>query len=88
MRTTLVAYGATALTFLVLDAIWLSSIGNQPQDNFTVASRLAAAAEPYARADEPHDAQQTALNTVALLKRNMLFFLVLVSILTIVHWLP
>lgn len=68
--------------------IWLSSIGNQPQDNFTVASRLAAAAEPYARADEPHDAQQTALNTVALLKRNMLFFLVLVSILTIVHWLP
>jgi uncharacterized membrane protein len=26
MRTTLVAYGATALTFLVLDAIWLSSM--------------------------------------------------------------
>ncbi len=68
--------------------IWLSSIGNQPQDNFTVASRLAAAAEPYAAADNDHDAQQTALTTVALLKRNMLFFLVLVAVLTIVHWLP
>lgn len=67
--------------------IWLSSIGNQPQDNFTVASRLAAAAEPQSR-DESGDAQQTALTTVALLKRNMLFFLVLVAILTIVHWLP
>ncbi|WP_127347654.1 regulatory signaling modulator protein AmpE [Pseudidiomarina mangrovi] len=68
--------------------IWLNSIGNQPQDNFTVASRLVAAAEPYAAADEAQDAQQTALTTVALLKRNMLFFLVLVAILTIVHWLP
>jgi uncharacterized membrane protein len=26
MRTTLIAYGATALTFLVLDAIWLMSM--------------------------------------------------------------
>jgi AmpE protein len=67
--------------------IWLSSVGNQPQDNFTVASRLAAAAEPQAGGDDA-DAQQTALTTVALLKRNMLFFLVLVAILTIVHWLP
>jgi len=57
-------------------AVWLSSIGNKPQNNFIALTKIAEAAE-----------QLTAQTTVALVKRNFLLYIVLIALLTIAGWL-
>ncbi|RUO56375.1 regulatory signaling modulator protein AmpE [Pseudidiomarina homiensis] len=66
--------------------VWLSSVGNTPQNNFVALAKVADAAEDLAPKHED-DVTSTALTTVALLKRNLLFFIVLLAILTIAGWL-
>lgn len=66
--------------------VWLSSIGNTPQNNFQALLKVADAAEELAPKHDD-DVTSTALTSVALVKRNMLFFIVLLAILTIVGWL-
>lgn len=66
--------------------LWLSSIGNVPQGNYAAATKIAAAAEDLTPKHED-DITSTALTTVALVKRNMLLFIVLLAVLTIGGWL-
>ncbi len=65
--------------------VWLSSIGNVPQGNYAAATKIAAAAEDLTPKHED-DITSTALTTVALVKRNMLLFIVLLAVLTIGGW--
>lgn len=66
--------------------VWLNSVGNTPQNNFVALAKVADAAEDLAPKHED-DVTSTALTTVALLKRNLLFFIVLLAIMTIAGWL-
>lgn len=66
--------------------VWLSSVGNTPQNNFQALLKVANAAEDLTAKHED-DVTSTALTSVALVKRNMLFFIVLLAVLTIVGWL-
>ncbi len=66
--------------------VWLNSVGNMPQNNFVALAKVADAAEDLTPKHED-DITSTALTTVALLKRNLLFFIVLLAIMTIAGWL-
>jgi len=57
-------------------AVWLSSIGNKPQNNFTALIKVAEQAEDL-----------SAPTTVALIKRNFLLYVVFIALLTIAGWL-
>lgn len=65
--------------------VWLSSVGNTPQNNFAALSKVANAAEQLEPSHED-DVTSTALTTVALMKRNLLFFIVLLAVMTIAYW--
>lgn len=66
--------------------IWLSSVGNIPGDNFSALTKIAAAAENL-EPESSDDVTSTALTTVALLKRNLLLFIVFIAVFTISGWL-
>lgn len=65
--------------------LWLSTLGNIPADNFSALTNIAEAAEELR--GEDIDRATTALTTVNLIKRNLLLFIVFISILTIAGWL-
>lgn len=56
-------------------AVWLNSVGNKPQNNFIALTKVAEQADDL-----------TALTTVALVKRNLLLYIVFVAVLTIGGW--
>ncbi|WP_417665801.1 regulatory signaling modulator protein AmpE [Pseudidiomarina sp.] len=55
--------------------VWLSSIGNKPQNNFIALTKVAELADDL-----------TAPTTTALVKRNFLLYVVFVALLTIGGW--
>ncbi|RUO62500.1 regulatory signaling modulator protein AmpE [Pseudidiomarina insulisalsae] len=65
--------------------VWLNSVGNRPQNNFEALAKVANAAEDLTPKHED-DVTSTALTSVALVKRNMLFFIVLLATMTIAGW--
>lgn len=66
--------------------VWLNSVGNTPQNNFKALAKVAEAAEDL-HTDNADDITSTALTTVALVKRNLLLYIVLLAVMTIVGWL-